>query len=347
MHSKHIVIIGNGISSKCVVFELNKLGFDNITVIASESHAPMCSTRTTAINCLRGAKRGKSDLGELIIDSFDMFEEFYNSEVPAGITKSQEMHTTPVESEELISKWNRRYSIYERGNTFSIFNSPLKTDLFYVENEAYIISPKIYFDWFDSKNNFKLIDDTVTEIQGMQIITSKGDTYIADELIICTSYMSRDFSNLVSDEKLKHRLNHSKQVAGSYLKFKLSDFNLKQLNFNKAYCFRIDEVHLIIRPDLNDVLIGSTTTNNSMDMKGDESGMLDQFNKLSKYLDGVLDLPAFEKGELITGIRHKGQKRLPFWGEISARKYAVWGLYKNAFTFSFSAARAITRLIQK
>jgi len=347
MHSKHIVIIGNGIASKCVVFELNKLGFDNITVIASDSHAPMCSTRTTAINCLRGAKRGISDLGELIIDSFEEFVEFYNNESPAGISKTQEMHTTPVKSTELNSKWNRRYSEYERGNSFSIFNSSLKTDLFYVENEAYIISPEIYFDWFDSKNNFKLIDDTVTDIQGMKIITSKGGTYIADELILCTSYMSRDFSDLVSDEKLKHRLNHSKQVAGSYLKFNLSDFNLKQLNSNKAYCFRIDEVHLIIRPDLNDVLIGSTSTNNSMDMKGDEAGMLEQYIKLSKYLDRVLDLPAFEKGELITGIRHKGQMRLPFWGEISDSKYAVWGLYKNAFTFCFSAAREIVDSIQK
>jgi glycine/D-amino acid oxidase-like deaminating enzyme len=347
MHNKHIVIIGNGIAAKCVVFELNKIGIINITVIASESHAPMCSTKTTAINCLRGAKRGKSELGELIIDSFEDFIDFYSTETPSGISKTHEMHTTPVESTELNSKWNRRYSEYDRSNKFSIFNASLKSDLFYVENEAYIISPEIYFNWFDSKNRFNLINDSVVEIDENKVITKNGDVYIADELVICTSYMSRDFSNLVTDQKLKHRLNHSKPVSGSYLKFNISDFNPSQLNLKRTYCFRIDEVHLIIRPDLKDVLIGATSSNNSIDISGDKEGMLEQYNKLSHYLETVVDLPSFDKAELITGIRHKGQMRMPYWGQIAEQKYAIWGLYKNAFTFSFSAAKKIASLIQK
>ena len=347
MHKKHIVIIGNGVASKCVVFELNKLGFDNITVIASESFAPMCSTRTTAINCLRGTERGNSNLGDTIIDSFNIFEDFYNLYNPLGISKTFEMHTTPVAPDDLIAKWKRRYKNYDKGFEFSLFNKPLNNELFYIENDAYIISPEIYFDWFNSINKFTLIDDVVEEITDMQIFTSKGLSIIADELIICTSYMSKNFSHLVADEKLKHSLLHSKPVAGSYLKFKIEDFNSDELNLKNPYCFRIDEVHLIIRPDLDDVLLGSTSTNNSNDMTGDVSGLLNQYNKLSKHLLGVVKLPSFESAEVITGVRHKSQKRTPYWGEIGKNKYAIWGLYKNAFSFSNMAARKISKLIKE
>jgi glycine/D-amino acid oxidase-like deaminating enzyme len=347
MHNKHIVIIGNGIASKCVVFELNKLGFDNITVIASDSYAPMCSTRTTAINCLRGTERGNSELGDKIIDSFEIFEDFYRNYKPLGISETFEMHTTPVAPDELIAKWKRRYKKYDKGCEFSLFKNSLNTDLFYIENKAYIISPEIYFNWFDSHNKFTLIEEKVDKITDMHIVTSKGQTVIADELIICTSYMSQDFSKLVEDEKLKHRLLHSKPVAGSYLKFNIEDFNSNELDLNTTYCFRVDEVHLIIRPDSKDVLIGSTSTNNSIDMNGDKEGMLKQYDKLSRYLEGVVKLPHFDKSEIITGIRHKGQKRTPYWGEIAKNKYAVWGLYKNAFTFSNMAAKELVRLIQK
>lgn len=346
MHNKDIVIIGNGIAAKCVVFYLNKLGFNNITLVADDASAPSCSTRSTAINCLRGTKPGKSELGDLILKSYDDFVEFFDHLNPRGIVKSFETHTTPVATKKQ-AKWDRRYSDYDRSNSFRWFSKRLNEDFFYVENEAYFISPELFLEWFDSKLNFKLIEDYVVKIENNNIYTKNNKELKFDKLILCTSYMSKEFSSLVSDNLLKHRLLHSKPVPGSYLKFSIKDFNPKQLDLTQTYCFRVDEIHLIVRTESNDVLIGATSTNNILDFEHNNQGMLNQYNELSKFLKGIVDLPDFEKGELITGIRHKGQMRTPFWGEINQNIYAVWGLYKNAYTFAFSAGKEIAKLVQE
>ena len=346
MSDKHIVIIGHGIAARCVIFELNKRGFKNITVVASDAHAKMCSTRTTAINCLRGTKPGKSDLGDLILKSFSEFEDFCSKYNPRGISKTFETHCTPLVSPKL-SNWNRRYGQYEKGDTFSCFSKPIKEECFYINNEAYIIVPEILYKWMESQTTYKLIDDIVIDVQKNEIQLKTGKSIQFDDLVICTSFMSKDFSHLVADPELKHKLMHSKPVPGSYLKFDIKDFNPDELDLTQTYCYRIDEVHLIVRTESQDVLIGATSKNNTMDDSGDTVGMQEQMKRLSQHLEGVVTLPGFNKGELITGIRHKGQNRNPYWGEVNSNIYAAWGLYKNAFTFAFSASREISRLIQK
>lgn len=346
MSDKHIVIIGHGIAARCVIFELNQRGFHNITAIASEEYAPMCSTRTTAINCLRGTKPGKSDLGDLILRSYADFERFFEQHNPTGIAKTIETHCTPINSPKLAN-WNRRYKNYEEGNSFTYFANSLKNNFYYVDNEAYIFSPEIFYNWLADKSSYNFIEGIVERIENKSISLSSGETLAFDELIICTSFMSKSFSDLVNDEGLKHQLLHSKPVVGSYLRFDIKDFNCSELKLDQTYCFRVDEIHLIVRPHSQDVLIGATSTNNSMDDSGDIVGMKEQMSRLATYLKGVVALPDMEKGELITGIRHKGQNRRPYWGQINSHHYAAWGLYKNAFTFSFTVAQDIANLIQK
>ena len=346
MSSEHIVIIGHGIAARCVIFELNQRGYKHITVVASEPYAPMCSTRSTAINCLRGTERGTSDLGDLILDSYRDFEMFNETHKPSGIVKTLETHCTPTNSSKL-DKWNRRYSKYGQKSSFQFFKKELHEELFYIDNEAYIITPEILFEWFQERSSYNYIEDSVIKVSDNILVLANNESLAFDKLIICTSFMSQSFKELVKDEKLKHKLVHSKPVSGSYLKYSMSDFDESQLDLNSTYCFRIDEIHFIVRHLSQDVLIGATSTNNSMDDSGNVEGMKEQIDRLGKYLKGVVDLPPFEDGKLITGIRHKGQSRRPYWGEINKNVYATWGLYKNAYTFSFSMAKDLANLIQK
>lgn len=348
MHDKHIVIIGNGIASKCVVYELNKIGFNSITVIANDDFAPSCSLSTTAINCLRGTKANQSSLGDTILKSFDDFVDFYNNEKPNGICKTLETHCTPLDTKD-FDKWNRRYSHlgFNEKNSFDYFNKPLNKKFYTIDNEAYIFSPTVFYNWFSGILKSTCLNDTVVEINENTLKTLNGKELAFDELIICTSYMSKNFSSLVDDQKLKHKLMHSKPVPGSYLKFNIKDFHPEQLELLKTYCFRIDEIHLIVRPFESDVLLGATSTNNELSFVHNVKELKSQYDRMSNYLAGVIDFPIFEKADLKTGIRHKGQGRNPYWGSISTNKYAVWGLYKNAFTFSFTAAKEIARLIEK
>ena len=69
------IVVGDGIMSKQLVFELNKT-YADITVISSQDFAPACSNETTSINCLRGTKPNTSPLGDLI---------YYQGHVSPGI----------------------------------------------------------------------------------------------------------------------------------------------------------------------------------------------------------------------------------------------------------------------
>ena len=49
-------------------------------------------------------------------------------------------------------------------------------------------------------------------------------------------------------------------------------------------------------------------------------------------------LPAFSQAKIYTGLRHLGYKRMPFWGKVGEKTFAVHSLYKNGLSLSFLAA---------
>lgn len=346
MQDKDIVIIGNGIAAKCVIYNLNKIGFNNITVIASEDFAPMTTMRSTAINSLRGTSPGKSDLGDLILASYKDFEEFVNTEKPKGIYKSIEYRTWVHEGKK-HSNALRRYSSYENGNVFKCFRSPLKMNLNFVEHEAYVFSPEIFFEWFESKLTYKLVDDFVININEESVHTQKGSSITYDKLVLCTSYMSDLYSSLVDDPKIKKQLEHSKPVAGTFMKFKIDDFKKEELDLESSYSFVVEDIHFIVRHESRDIILGVTSSNQTLSFQDNFLGLKEKYLKLQSFLDGVLTLPPLDAGSMVTGIRHKGQLRMPFFGQISKNKFGIWALYKNAYTFSFTAGKEIASLIQK
>jgi hypothetical protein len=343
--SENIVVVGNGIAAKCVVYFLNREGFNNITLIADDIKAPGCSTRTTSTNCLRGTEKGVSDLGDLILKSYADFEDFYDEHQPDGISKSIETHTTPISSSKL-DKWKRRYSVYTEKSRFCYFTKEFSQKLYSVDNEAYFIFPELFFKWFDKKLSFKLIEGFVEKVQEKSVLLKSSETVEFDKLILCTSFLTKDFSDIVRED-IKISLKKSKPVPGTYLSFPITSFDDAKIDLTRDYCFRIDDIHMLVRPTAGDVLIGSTSKSNVLDYSHDQEAMMEMFERLSLYLEGVLCLPDFSKGQLITGIRHKGRARRPFWGEINEDIYAVWGLYKNAFTFAFTAGEEIADLIKK
>jgi len=74
------------------------------------------------------------------------------------------------------------------------------------------------------------------------------------------------------------------------------------------------------------------------------NGVKQIYNYLSETL--IFDLPDFQEFRKITGIRHKGFERMPYWGEIATNIYAISGLYKNAYTFAYQAASDIKKSIE-
>ena len=58
------------------------------------------------------------------------------------------------------------------------------------------------------------------------------------------------------------------------------------------------------------------------------------------------EFPVFDDFKILTGLRQKGKKRMPFWGKIGDNIYSIHSLHKNAFTFGFKAASDIVNLVK-
>ena len=59
----------------------------------------------------------------------------------------------------------------------------------------------------------------------------------------------------------------------------------------------------------------------------------------------IFELPKYQEFAALTGIRQKWHKRMPYWGSVAPGVHVITGLYKNAFTFAYQAAKDISREI--
>jgi len=334
------IIIGNGVAAWRVNAELERKFVDAKSLrVASETFAPACSFRSTAINCLRGTQRGISALGDLIVDSHEEFCAFMNKENPDGVLKTHEYQVWDPDSQESSTKWERRFGAHEEFD--SIEGLALGKTYRGVKSEAYLIDPYQFYQWHIGQfNNTEEIDDHVIEVTKYagrhRIITQKGREVFADKIFLCAGHSSPVFSSLISDAKCLNYLSRSKPVKGAYL-YKAAVGS--ELNFSLA----LEGKHLIFRN--GDLLIGSTSENDSSITYQDAEQTRSLYDYVSKHLSDPGFLPKFDEMEIKVGVRHKGPKRTPFWGECAENIYGVFGLYKNGFSFSFKAAKDLVATI--
>lgn len=334
------IIIGNGVAAWRVNAELERKFVDaKILRIASETFVPACSFRSTAINCLRGTQRGISALGDLIVDSHEEFCSFMDNHGPKGVTKAYEYQIWDENNPESAAKWERRFGAHEEFD--SVEDIALRKSYRGVKSEAYLIDPYQFYQWhIEQLNNTEEIDDHVIEVTKSagrhRIITQRGREFFADKIFLCAGHSSPVFSSLISDAKCLNYLSRSKPVKGAYL-YKAGVGS--ELDFSLA----LEGKHLIFRN--GDLLIGSTSENDSSITYQDTEQTRSLYDFVSKHLSDPSFLPKYDEMEIKVGVRHKGPKRAPFWGECAENIYGIFGLYKNGFSFSFKAAKDLVSLI--
>lgn len=333
---KNILTIGDGIAAWCLHEELSKLENVNVTNISSDSSFPSCSTRSTSINCLRGTRPGVSPLGDLILDSYRLFEEFNNDHEPDGVIEAIEYQTWND-----INKWKRRYSTWYEVEDNHFLNKQVKGQKFYQANKAYILDPQKLKAWFKKRHSFVNYKIGVVKKlkQGGVAVTDLGENQF-DLIFLATSYSTINLGKGFNS-KFDYYLDHCKPVAGTYLEI---DISKTKIEFDESFNFAIEANHFIYRKEQGVIQIGSTNDNRCADHNPNIDGIKEIYNTVSQHLDFVL--PGFEEFRMVTGIRHKGFERMPFWGELTDGLYSTTGLYKNAFTFSFLAARQLVNLIK-
>jgi hypothetical protein len=153
--------------------------------------------------------------------------------------------------------------------------------------------------------------------------------------VICTNHLTDMLMGETLTEKFRYYIEHCKPVSGSFLELKeASKYGIK---FDRSFSFAIELNHFIYRHEEDLLQIGASSINR-------DTTELPRTKELEEIYQVFTEethfkIPGFSDFTQRSGIRHKGYRREPFWGKIDdAGLYAICGLYKNAFSFSFLAA---------
>ncbi|MEX0798452.1 MAG: FAD-dependent oxidoreductase [Bacteriovoracaceae bacterium] len=341
MNPKTLIIIGNGIASWRVNAELEKKFVDTkIIRIGTDEFAPGCSFRSTAVNCLRGTKKNISRLGDLIVDSHLEFESFYQENAPHGVDKTYEWQLWDQNGENR-DKWEKRYG--PGGEIDEVDGIKLSHKFQGCQSPAYLINPELFYRWqVQQFQNTEYLNEFVTEVNrkdsGFLVKTHNGLEVFGEKLFICGGYLSHNFMDLVEDGLAKDYLQRCKPVRGSFM-------SSKAAWPGKGLSLAVGSSHLIFRESDQTLMIGSTSENNSALQVPMQNELEMIYQKILGALKDPRILPPREMWTIVNGVRHKGVKREPFWGELSPNCHGVFGLYKNAFSFSFLAAKKLVEAL--
>ena len=133
-----------------------------------------------------------------------------------------------------------------------------------------------------------------------------------------------------------------KAVSGDFLKAQGVDIS------KSSFVISFGKFNLIYRAFDQTMLLGGTT--NSKEWSLPNEILLKRWHSVARHeLGEDFPLPAFSKFEIITGIRHKGIQRKPFWGRLKAPNdfplYGLFSLYKNGFTLPFLGGEVLADLV--
>ncbi|MBL7665338.1 MAG: FAD-binding oxidoreductase [Bacteriovoracaceae bacterium] len=323
---KTIALIGDGIAAQAFLFTYyqERLHKDfELTQFYAPDRAPAVTESSTAIVALRGVELGVSELGDKIFQSYVDFKNFVSHAKPQGVEliKHSTCWATDFENDQ---KYSKRFPNFEvRGQTK------------YYEEEAFLIYPTQLSASlkkpFTHRRQEALVKNLQWQDNQWQVQTHDIEKF--DYVLVCAGAYS---PWLLNDE----RTQKTKPAQGSFLVWKLD----KKLS---SFALSFEEINVIYREKTQELILGSTTMDNGY-------SFIPEINKLQKLYQKYADhfqpdfLPAFEAAKIITGLRHKGPKRLPYWGAapIGPQAYQIDSFYKNGWSFAFSAALGIVKILK-
>jgi glycine/D-amino acid oxidase-like deaminating enzyme len=114
----------------------------------------------------------------------------------------------------------------------------------------------------------------------------------------------------------------------------------------ESFYLSIDGHQVLYRKnnDESTLIIGSATTIGAFEAS-DIQALNELFLKLKALL--TIDVGEFKDFQIITGLRHKGPKRMMICESLNDEKslFRINGLYKNGYTMGFLAGKKMAELI--
>ncbi len=320
---KNIIIIGGGIASYALIPKLSYRE-NKIFLVDGDEYYPSCSENSTAINCLRGIKKGISPLGDLLYDSHHEFLKFYQAYRPNGVYKGIEQIFFNQDDLQLIKRYPEHQKVDEK--------CLVKNKDYYVQLEAYFWNFQLFKTWVKENFDFELLQDYVKTINNNELSLHKNGVVNFDHVYCCTNNTNNYYAKFNHDYEIYR--SKLKSVKGSFLE---TNYNCE---FSSSTSIKVDGVHYIFRKEDKILQIGSTSEQSDHFIHSKTE--LDSMYENTKQRLNI-SIPKRESFNYKTGIRQKGAKRLPFWGPVAPNIDIVNGLYKNGFSFAFMAAKELTK----
>ncbi|MBP9674572.1 MAG: FAD-binding oxidoreductase [Bacteriovoracaceae bacterium] len=318
-----IALVGQGLSAEVFLYyflkDLQATSLE-ITQFYAEDFAPACSLKSTAMAHTQGIQYGISPLGDLLLKAFEETVTFCDLEKPLGVEHIPYYFSAhPTQNSNLI----KRFSHLQKKEHLSFF--PLSTNIF--TEDALQFSPPIFLSWLRDKN--KSFKNYKTE---HRFIRSYQDLKGFDAVVWCTGAYNNIFSPLEKKE--------GQVVAGSYLQF--TNVLWEQSSFGLTWIGEHKKTQLVYHKKQGILLLGNTSIPSALFMSSADL-LKKQYDEMTSLL--TLPLPHFNEASFYTGQRYKLSKRKPYWGKVLhlPQHYSIFGLYKNGYTFSFLAAKELSK----
>ncbi len=324
-----LVVVGRGLASMGLLWNVAKkqnnndlevvwIGTQGITSNDLDPH--YCSHFSTALIALQGIKKGVSELGDLLFDSYFTTLEFIKEYNPPGVEKLDRFHLD--HGGDCISKFKKRFgSVDEQLSYQALELGPG------VWEEAYSFNPKIFLSWFEKDivarlSKLEIIEDSLTHYDEEKLyLIGKEITY--DQVFFCTGAMGADLKSLTKD------LNKNlKKAVGHYIAWEDVVFENQRLN-QQSFVLTYKGHNLIYRHLDKSIVWGGSTYNDDITAPRIKDLELD----LEELLTTFRDFKFQGQKSIQTGVRAKASKREPIFQLHSPENcHFINGFYKNGWT---------------
>lgn len=352
------IVVGGGIGALSFFLELVRSNSSykkkKWAIVFDHELAEPCSLNTTSTVSLSRIDEGVSPLGDLLFKSFHHFKDQVYPYLLAQkdfdfsrcIEKvSKEMLFFSAEEKE---KSQRRFVDFKPNSSEVLSRQRTKDCLYRVDNESFVIDPKLLqetlLDFLNTHLDLVVINEFVTE---MNCISNEETAYLlkTTKKTYSTSFvldargayqkeMASFFSQTFNQNEVEKR--GLKTVAGSYLFFKGD--KTPALFFKRSFYLVIDDINFIYRQKSNELILGSTSHESFIRMPR-LNELREKYDFIYSLLDEELqkEMPSFDQFICKTGLRSKAKKRTPVLSLVHGQKsyFALSGLYKNAYTSAF------------
>lgn len=338
-----LIVIGNGIAAQAFLWNLsqefqnaNKSQNFSIAHVYSEKMTPACTLHSSATASLNGIEGDVSPLGNDLREAFFLFDDLYKTHRPEGI--EEVTRTVVATQEDELRKIKRRYKTLS-----AVESKRIKGTHPGVEFNSYLIEAPLFLAWLEKNTSLKkeVYETFIKNIErdnDVYTLTLENKTQMRGrKILLATGAFSKIFDSFFKtstpseEESLENMEEKNTIKAGSYLE---KDMDLGESSF----FLTIDGHQVLYKANaLKKLQLGSVTTIGAYGAP-DLSALESLHEKISGLLN--FEIGAFKDFKTITGLRHKGPRRLMIvQKDQGAELFRINGLYKNGFTLSFLAAK--------